>query len=93
MIATKTISPRLAEILNADMDRDDKLSEIVGEFINDAEIRALSPRQVEAIALTRGNLTHAQAAQIMGVAKSTFNKHVIAARAKTKRIDVREATP
>lgn len=76
----RPIDARLEAILTGDMAREDKLAEIVGDHISDQELRALTPRQREAIALTRGGLTCAEAATVMEIGVETVRTHLRAAR-------------
>jgi DNA-binding CsgD family transcriptional regulator len=61
---------------------DDAIEEIVGAQIGDQELRTLTPRMVEAIALRRSGLTLAQTSRALGKAKNTIKEALAAAQAR-----------
>lgn len=91
MVVKKRIAARRAEILNADRGRAEKLAAIIDEFLTEAEIRALTPRQGEAVALWRSLATYAEASEAMGVLPTTYAYHLSLGRNRIARLDDREA--
>lgn len=65
----------------------DQIEEIVGDQIGDMEIRTLTPRMVEAIALRRSGLTLAQTARALGRAPQTIRESLAAAGARGVRVE------